>query len=283
MVNQGTRAERLLIVSPGAGSITEEIRTKLEAAFHDHVVVDFVPRDFLQDIAPGGTVVVAGGDGTIGFVVRMLAGTGHPLGILSLGTFNNFAKSLRLPPEIDDAIEVVRTGGARPVTLGRAHGRPFLEAAAIGLFGDAIKLGESAKDMTFGEIAENFRQFSGAKAFEYRLSGDIDGRGKALSLVFANTPSIGAQMPVAEATPEQPYLELSMQAGSSRSDLLGRVLASSFLNKHEETADATFKFSRLHVETGEPIAVFADNAQVGETPVDIEAWTDALQVILPPA
>ena len=90
-------------------------------------------------------MVVAGGDGTIAFVARALAGTRRRLGILPLGTYNNFARGLefRQPRR---ALAVIRAGRTRAVTLGRVNDRYFLEAAAIGIFGEAILLGEKAKD-----------------------------------------------------------------------------------------------------------------------------------------
>src|SRR5215467_8655854 len=44
-------------------------------------------------------VVSAGGDGTHHYVLNGLAGSQIPLGILSLGTGNDFAKGLGIPPE----------------------------------------------------------------------------------------------------------------------------------------------------------------------------------------
>jgi diacylglycerol kinase family enzyme len=55
-------------------------------------------------------VVVAGGDGTIGYVARALAGTRRRLGILSLGTFNNFALGLGMPEDLDRAIALSEQG-----------------------------------------------------------------------------------------------------------------------------------------------------------------------------
>jgi hypothetical protein len=102
--NGAKRAARLLIVSPKAGSMTPEIEAKLRKAF-----------------------------ATIGWVVREPADTKHPVGTLSMGTFNNFAKSLHLPTTIDAAIRLIKTGKPHPITLGRLNGKVFLEAAAIGL------------------------------------------------------------------------------------------------------------------------------------------------------
>ena len=38
-------------------------------------------------------------------------------------------------------------GQRRAITIGRVNGHIFLEACAIGLFGETIALGDSAKDM----------------------------------------------------------------------------------------------------------------------------------------
>src|SRR6202040_2195596 len=114
------------------GSMTPGIEAKLRKAFATSLIVEFDPKLDLEKLTtPTGTVIVAGGDGTIGWVVRRLADTKHPVGILSLGTFNNFAKSLHLPTTVDAAIRVIKNGQARPITLGRLNGKIFLEAAAI--------------------------------------------------------------------------------------------------------------------------------------------------------
>lgn len=94
--------------------------------------------------------MVAGGDGTVAHVVRQLAESDHPLDIIPLGTYNNFAHPLGLPDDLDKAIEVIKGGRPRAITLGRVNKHVFLEACAVGLFGDAIGLGDSAKDLEFG-------------------------------------------------------------------------------------------------------------------------------------
>jgi diacylglycerol kinase (ATP) len=281
----GTRAKRatsLLILSSGAGSMTPEIEAKLRKAFEGSLAVEFDPKmDLEKLVSPAATVIVAGGDGTIGWVVRRLADSKHPVGILSLGTFNNFAKSLHLPTAVDAAIRVIKTGKPRPITLGRLNGRVFLEAAAIGLFGETIAAGESAKDRAFGAFADDLKHVIEARPFAYELTGDIRGSGSCMSLVFTNTPSIGSQMPVSDKTPEDPYLELSVHAGRSRTDIVKRVLARAVLSKQkEEGLGQVFKFRQLKVVTKPRVRVYADNAHLGRTPAVITAELSALRVIL---
>jgi diacylglycerol kinase (ATP) len=274
--------DSLLILSSKAGSMTPEIEAKLRKAFDGSLIVEFDPKmDIEKLVSPTAMIIVAGGDGTIGWVVRKLADTKHPLGILSMGTFNNFAKSLHLPTTVDAAIRVIKSGKPHPITLGRLNGKIFLEAAAIGLFGETIAAGESAKDRAFGSFAEDLKHVMEASPFIYELTGDIRGSGTAMSLVFTNTTSIGSQMPVSDKTPEDPYLELSVHAGATRRDIVKRVIARVVLSKHREKGlGQVFKFRKLVVTTKPKVRVYADNEQLGRTPATITAELSALQVIL---
>ncbi len=280
---QAARATSLVIVSPNAGSLTPDVEARIRKAFDGSLVVDFDPSMNLEKlVTPTAPVVVAGGDGTIGWVVRRLVDTKHPVGIISAGTFNNFAKSLHLPTTVEAAIRVVKNGKPRAITLGRVNGKVFLEAAAIGLFGDTIAAGDAAKDREFGAFADAARRVIAARPFKYELSGDITGNGTAMSLVFTNTKSIGSQMPVSDTSPVNPYLELSVHAGASRTDIVRRVLARAVLSKDgEDGLGQMFQFRKVQVTASPRVRIYADNVRVGLTPASITAELSALKVILP--
>ncbi len=263
--------------------MTPEVAGKIRKAFEDSLIVEFDPKmDLEKLLTPNAKVVVAGGDGTIGWVVRRLVDTNHPLGIISMGTFNNFAKSLHLPTTLEAAVRVVKNGKPHPITLGRVNGTVFLEAAAIGLFGETIAAGDAAKDFAFGAFADSAMKVLTARRFKYELAGDINGDGSAMSLVFTNTKSIGSQMPVSDKTPVDPYLELSVHAGSNRTDIVKRVLARAVLSKEgEQGAGQMFRFRKLQVTTKPKARIYADNVRAGVTPATITAELSALKVILP--
>jgi diacylglycerol kinase (ATP) len=274
--------DKLLIISSKAGSITPEIEAKLRKAFADHLIIEFNPKkDFRKLVTPDGRVAVAGGDGTIGFVARALIDTNHTLGILSLGTYNNFAKALGLPANLAGAIRVIRTGVPHKITVGRVGGTPFLEAAAVGMFGAAIELGEAIKDRHFGDLGRNLGLVTGAKPFRYEITGNINGHGTAMSLVFANTPSIGAAMPVADANPTDTFLELAVHAGASRHDIISRLLTGRMMSPRERPLEMGFRFQKITVTTRPRVEVYADNQKVGRTPVEISAQLGALSILLP--
>lgn len=272
----------VLLVARGAGAFTPEVEERLRAGLPDHAMVDFDPeRDVREQVGDAGEVVVAGGDGTIGLVVRSLAGDGdRRVGLLPLGTFNNFAGAIGIPADLDQAIGVVRTGRPRPVTLGRVAGRPFLELAAVGRFGELIVLGEAAKDLAFGELRDRFVQLSQLRTFRYRLNDDLTGKGNALSLIFANTPTTGAHLTVGESTPDDPYLELAVGVATTRG-MLSRVATTILRRPRPGPTSLILRFRRLTVRTDPPVNVYADNAEIGRTPVTVEAWPNAITIIEP--
>ena len=275
------KTTRLLVISRGAGSMNEEVEKKLRQAFADYVIVDFDPNQDLNELVTDrARIVVAGGDGTVEFIVRRFAESRHPIGIIALGTFNNLAKALSLPTRLDDAIEVARDGHQRSITLGRVNGHIFVEACAVGLFGDAIALGDSAKDKEFGKLAGKLKDVVAAKRFRYELRGDINGSGAAMSLVFSNTASIGSQIAIAEGTPTDPYLEFSVHPGRTRTDLVSRAIKSAVLQQHEDRAEQVFRFKRLELTTRPRVPVYADNFQAGRTPATVTAEVSALKVLL---
>jgi diacylglycerol kinase family enzyme len=79
-------------------------------------------------------LVVGGGDGTIGTVASVLAGSGYPMGILPLGTLNHFAKDLRIPLDLDQAVATIATGHLRHVDVGDMNGRTFVNNSSIGIY-----------------------------------------------------------------------------------------------------------------------------------------------------
>ncbi|HET7466798.1 MAG TPA: diacylglycerol kinase family protein [Candidatus Dormibacteraeota bacterium] len=270
-------------MSSRAAGVDTRIQARLRAEFPHHTVLRFAAVRRLRSlVTPNATVVVAGGDGTVGAVVRVLAGTRCRIGIVPLGTFNNFASALQVPAEIDTAIDVVHAGRARAVTLGRVNGVVFLEACAVGLFGEAIRLGEFAKDRKLRGISTKVKRVLAAQPFQYRLAQDLVGSGSAMSLVFSNTYSTGIRLPVGESSPADRYLEFSVHAGSTHLDIAGRALASALLAKHrEDGAGQVLRFRKLRVTTKPRVRAYADHVPAGYTPLTVTAELSKLKFIVP--
>ncbi|MDS0281537.1 diacylglycerol/lipid kinase family protein [Haloarcula onubensis] len=131
--------------------------------------------------AGASTVVAAGGDGTVNEVVRGLhsaeALDSVSLGVLPVGTGNNFAKQLGVT-DLDAGFRVLRTGRRRRIDLGLADGRPFVNSCIAGLTADASSETSVALKRRLGVLAYLVTTLRSVSTFEsLRLTVRVDGPG----------------------------------------------------------------------------------------------------------
>lgn len=98
-------------------------------------------------------VVAAGGDGTVNEVVNGLDGFDVPLGIIPLGTANDFARQVGIPSDPDHAMDVILQRKPRRLDTASMNGRRFLNVSTGGVGAEATaETPASAKD-TLGAMA----------------------------------------------------------------------------------------------------------------------------------
>ncbi|WP_177177829.1 diacylglycerol/lipid kinase family protein [Citreimonas salinaria] len=88
------------------------------------------------------TIVAAGGDGTVSAFSGVLSETGTRLGVLPMGTFNFLARSMGIPEDIDEALDVLRSGTERRIALGEINGRTFINNASLGAYAAVLEARE---------------------------------------------------------------------------------------------------------------------------------------------
>jgi YegS/Rv2252/BmrU family lipid kinase len=77
-------------------------------------------------------IVSVGGDGTMNEVASALVNTGVPLGLVPLGSGNGLARTLGLPLDFDQAVDVALSGGVRMIDSGRVNGQAFFNVMGAG-------------------------------------------------------------------------------------------------------------------------------------------------------
>ena len=78
-------------------------------------------------------VIIGGGDGTLGSAARHFIGSRSVMGVLPLGTGNQFARDLCIRADVESACEVIGSGKVLGVDVGFAGSDHFLTVATAGL------------------------------------------------------------------------------------------------------------------------------------------------------
>lgn len=187
-------------------------------------------------------VIAAGGDGSIGCAATHVARSTLPLGILPLGTSNDFARSLRLPLDLENACQTIAEGTAQAIDLGHAQpaaATPYAlnpgeaphhkqVAAPAGsyqhaYFTHALTLG---LNVAFARIAtsENIRQMFGALTYPIAALGTLHTfQPMNFTLTFHSPacPLVREDISEVEIEPDRPYHFQALQVAVLNSPIFG--------------------------------------------------------------
>lgn len=86
----------------------------------------------VETLPDGALVVAVGGDGTVREVAAACAGTERTLGVLPVGSGNDYVKALGIGTKLAGALEVLAKGKVRSVDTGEANGVKFNNGLGIG-------------------------------------------------------------------------------------------------------------------------------------------------------
>jgi len=128
-------------------------------------------------------IVVGGGDGTLSEATHQLAHRDVCLGVLPLGTTNNFARSLGLPLHLPAALRILTEGKVADVDLGHVAGRHFANLTSLGLSVQVAEhvphllkriLGRAAYPLTALALLPRHRPFTARLRINHGTANDGD-------------------------------------------------------------------------------------------------------------
>ena len=145
------------------------------------------------------TVVAVGGDGSINEIAQGLVASNTAIAILPLGSGNGLARALKIPLDINKALQLIVRNKQRPIDVGYANEHLFLSNAGVGF--DALiaeQFRHNTKRGLSGYAKLVLRSFSSYDPAEYDI--DIDGKTiqtKAFLLTVANGNQFGYEFKLA--------------------------------------------------------------------------------------
>jgi YegS/Rv2252/BmrU family lipid kinase len=289
-------AERhLLLVNPSAaGGRTARHLPAVERAMRSRgldfrtVLTESVEHgcDQARAAAEAGEVtVVMSGDGLIGQIGGVLAGTEGRLGIIPGGRGNDLARVLGIPSEPEAAVDVLATGVPREIDVGEVNGRRFLGIASCGFDSDANRIANEAR-VVRGNLVYAYaalRALIAWKPATFEL--DLDGRRERVTgytVAAANSKAYGGGMYAApDAELDDGLLDVGATGNVGKLRFL-RGVAQIFKGEHLETLRVRlWRVSEVRIEADRPFAVYADGDHLTDLPATVRLLHRALRVLVP--
>lgn len=286
-----------LLANPTAGrghadQILEAVTERLSAsgALVEHLIGDDAEHALeltRKAVAEGvDTVVTLGGDGMVHVAVQALAETEVSLGVIPLGTGNDFARALGIPTgDPLAAADVVVGNEPRRIDLGHSGDTWFATVLAAG-FDAAVNERANAMRWPHGDLRYTLAALSVIRSWTpvpYRL--EIDGvvrEQEAMLLAVANTESYGGGLRIAaDCDPSDGLLDAILIKPVSRLEFL-RVFPGVRQAKHlTHPAFERIRARRITVSAPGVIA-YSDGERLGSLPLEVECVPSALSVLVAP-
>ena len=232
-------------------------------------------------------VAAAGGDGMVHFAANGVIGSQAALGIVPLGTGNDFAANLgyaRRDPLA--ACAALASGPIRTVDAGRIEGGPFFVCVASGGF-----------DSEVNRLANRIRGLRGTPVYVVatlrtltrfrpaRFTVTLDGQVRHMDAMFVavgNATSYGGGMRITPgAVLDDGAFDVTIVGALGRAGLL-RQFPKLFKGTHiHHRAVTTARAASVTIAADRPFACYADGEEIGPLPVTMTIVPGALRVVAP--
>lgn len=293
-----------IVVNPTAGRGAAAHRWQVVAAELAHLGVAYAPH---FTTGPGDAtavarraaaegfeaVVSAGGDGTLTEVVNGLVGVAGPgralpLGVLPLGSGNDFARTAGISRDLLAAARLLAQPAPRPIDLGRTGGRYFINVASAGMDAEVSRMMNADLRWLRGSTAyvvATFATLLRLRPVEVVL--ELDGtvhRARAVLVAVGNGRFYGGGMMVTpHAELDDGLFDLCVLGAMGRLEFV-RAFPTVYRGEHlSHPKVTTYRARRVVLRTagGERLLAQADGEVIGEAPQEFVVAPGALTLLGP--
>ncbi len=291
--------KRLLIWNRNSGRARQYRDLDIRLGLNDTQIVEMTRDTDLKSVLLGEpnskaieTVIVAGGDGTVNAVVNALMlldeATRPRLAILPLGTANDFAGTLHIPDDIDEAIGLLDTTQCIPVDVVRIGADGFERYYAnVAAGGNSVRVTE--------EMTEELKAKWGALCYlrggvevladlkTFHVTADCDGERFAnldsWAVLVANGRTNAGRIVVApQASPVDGLLDVILIRDGNVLDMID-IVSGVLLGNFLECDQVIFRqVKRLQLHSEPSMRFTLDGEVIDQEPVQFDVVPGAIRM-----
>jgi diacylglycerol kinase (ATP) len=233
-------------------------------------------------------VIAAGGDGTIYEVVNGLADADYrpKLGIIPVGTTNDFARAIHVPRSVDAAVDIICAGHTLPIDVGKMNEKYFINIAGGGRLTELTYEVPSKTKTMLGQLAyylKGIEMLPSIKATEVAI--EYDGKlfeGEIMLFLVANTNSVGGFERLApDASLNDGMFTLLILKKTNLADLI-RIATLAIRGEHTKDPNVIYvKANRIKVTPTEKMQLNLDGEYGGLAPAEFVNLYRHFEVFVP--
>lgn len=230
-------------------------------------------------------VLIAGGDGTIDNVVNAMAkcGISVPIGILPVGTANDFGKFLGMPSDISKACKQILSSEVTPVDLGSINDKYFVNVASTGLFTDVSQKTDVNLKNTIGKLAyylKGLEELPNFRKLDIKISSEeMKYEGKMYFMLVFNGQTAGNFKLATQANVTDGQLDVIIFKAIPIIELIP-LFVKVLRGEHLDSDNVIyFKTNNLYIESYEDIVTDIDGEKGPDFPLNIKCIKGGLKIL----
>lgn len=291
-----------LIANPGAGDpstaasrLDQATRYLLAYGLKVDVALAHPKKEAIpiarKAVKDGYDVVIAmGGDGTIGVVIRGIAGSKVRLGIIAAGTENDIARSLGIPEDLKEACALIASDHTRKLDLGQISTSKrknfyFFMVAAIGLTATIYPLISEVPEGKYSGIMDALKtilKYKSKPTVFLTLDDESKIEVETMLVTIANTPITGVKNLVApDASMEDGLLDIAVYPDFSKAELLSYFVRTAHEGSTPDGRIQRYRAKKIRVKTSPKLDIAAEGILLGKGTASIKVLPRFLRVIAP--
>lgn len=233
-------------------------------------------------------LLLAGGDGTIDIIINTMKrlNIDLPVGILPVGTANDFAHSLGLSFDIKQALENIINSKPKAFDIGKINDKYFINVASSGMFTDVSqKINPDFKNY-MGKVAyyiTGIEQALHLRAFNIKVkSEEVEYKGNMYLMLVFNGKTAGNLNLAYKAELDDGYLDViifkDMPIPKSIPIFIN-VLRGEHLEKLNEDDILYFKTKEIHIECMDELVTDIDGEKGPDFPLNIKCIEGGIKIL----
>ncbi|MCE5329956.1 diacylglycerol kinase family lipid kinase [bacterium] len=229
----------------------------------------------------------AGGDGTLHYIAKNLAGTDCNLGIIPMGSGNDIIKTLGIKQKLEENIRIIKQGRTCRIDLGLYNNKEYyIGVAGCGFDSEVTRFANETKLPLKGKSRYSFAVYKTLITYKpkvFKLQyGEIERNINIMMMVVSNLKYYGGGMKI---TPDADAID-----GKFDICIIKAMPKMTFIKCFPKVYEGThldipyvetFKINEINISCDYKLNVYGDGEYIGKLPANFKIISGMLNLFIP--